>query len=155
MSHRRGAGWRRKQTPSTRKDCPSCGSVQARRSVSTVGKPWTMTRHIDDEPHSAVTKQIVAHVSEYWLMPGVRTDADGRRGKRCSRHGPGQMRCCNGWRGCSYAATARGAPTGSVVLLSPGSIKHATLKLLLQYERTAATCAVPCGRSRAETTWTL
>ena len=49
MSHKCGPGCRRKQTPSTRTDCPSCGSSEraertlyAHRAIANPIKPWRL-----------------------------------------------------------------------------------------------------------------
>ena len=75
MSHRCGPNCRRKQNPSTRAGCPTCGS---RRKLSGGGKVRNLSRHFLRSLHPEITRRVVTHVLDNWVLKGFRTEPDGR-----------------------------------------------------------------------------
>lgn len=72
MSHRCGANCRRKQTPSQRPGCPSCGSRrQLPASITAGGKTRWLTKHAQERVHEGVTEQRIKHVLENWVVRGI------------------------------------------------------------------------------------
>ena len=70
MSHKCGPGWRRKQTPITRKDCPSWEPTGVRKSITAGGRTKIMTQHMVDDRHLGITKKTTAHVLHKWVVRG-------------------------------------------------------------------------------------
>ena len=82
MSHRCGTNCRRKQTPSTKKDCPSCGHRKMPETITAGGRTRTVTQYMRNHPHLGITAKRVENVLENWLIRGIRTESDGRQ-SRC------------------------------------------------------------------------
>ena len=71
MSHKCGPGCRRRQTPSQRSGCPSCGSrPRLPETITARGVTRTLTKHLRDDAHSGVTASRIQHVLENWVDPG-------------------------------------------------------------------------------------
>ena len=86
MSHKCGPGCRRKQTPSTRKDCPSCGSRPANKlpvnlAMTAGGRTRALTQHVLDGTHPGVTLDMVAQALDGWLVRGINTDREGGKSR--------------------------------------------------------------------------
>jgi len=78
MSHRCGANCRRRQTPSQRQGCPSCGSRrQLPASITAGGKTRWLTKHAQERVHEGVTEKRIQHVLENWTIRGICTDSEG------------------------------------------------------------------------------
>ena len=88
MSRRCGANCGRKQTPSLRSSCPSCGSAASRRLPETItagGKTRLVSRYLQDNvsarpDRQMVTAQRIEQVLENWLFRCV-TTSGGREGQ--------------------------------------------------------------------------
>ena len=70
MSHRCGANCRRRQVPSGRPVCPSCGSP--RRLTARA-----VTDRVINNQHPRVTRRMIAHVLDNWVIRGIHTTPDG------------------------------------------------------------------------------
>ncbi len=79
MSHRCGANCRRKQVPSTRRYCPSCGWSQARFTITAGGRTRTFTNHALENKHK-ITRREMAYVLDNWTIRGISADNKGRLG---------------------------------------------------------------------------
>ena len=62
MSHRCGANCRRKQTPSRRSSCPSCGSRRLPQTITAGGRTRTLTQHGRDDVHLGTTAKRIERV---------------------------------------------------------------------------------------------
>ena len=78
MSHRCGANCRRKQVPSQRKDCPSCGSPRLPETIAAGGRTRTVSQHMRDFTHPGITARRVERVLDDWVLRGVHSGPDGR-----------------------------------------------------------------------------
>ena len=74
MSDRCGAKCRRRQVPSGRPGCPSRGS---HRTLTAGGKTRTVTDHVINNRHLRVTRRMIAHVLDNWVIRGIHTTPDG------------------------------------------------------------------------------
>ena len=77
MSHRCGANCRRRQQPSQRKNCPSCGSRRLPRTITAGGRTRSVTRHARTETHPGITAKRIERALEDWVVRGVCKDKDG------------------------------------------------------------------------------
>ena len=78
MSHKCGAGCYRKQTPSTRKDCPSCGSG---RNIVVHGETYTFSKHFYDNRKKLdrnFTEEEVEQALIRRAISGICRDRDGK-----------------------------------------------------------------------------
>lgn len=88
MSHRCGTSCRRKQVPSQRSSCPSCGSAASRRLPDTItagGRTRRVSRYFRDDAgvrpdRQMVTAERIEQVLENWLFRCV-TTSGGREGQ--------------------------------------------------------------------------
>ena len=71
MSRRCGTGCRCKQTPST--------PGGSRQKLGSGGRIRSVSRHMIDDPHPGVTREVVAEVLDNWTVKGIRTDPAGRQ----------------------------------------------------------------------------
>ena len=74
MSHRCGAKCRRRQVPSGCPGCPPCGSP---RTLTAGGKTRTVTDHVINNRHLRVTRRMLAHVLDNWVVRGIHSAPDG------------------------------------------------------------------------------
>ena len=74
MSHKCGANCRRRQVPSGRPGCPSCGSP---RRLMAGGKTRAVTDHVINNRHLRVTRRMIANVLDNWVIRGIHTTPDG------------------------------------------------------------------------------
>ncbi len=82
MGHRCGGNCRRKQTPSQRSSCPSCGSAASKRLPETItagGVTRWLTKHAREQVHEGVTANRIQHVLENWVVRGVCKDTRSNR----------------------------------------------------------------------------
>ena len=76
MSHKCGPQCRRKQTPSTRRGCPTCGN---KRTLNAGGRTRTIAQYMLSSPHTGMTRKVVAKVLDDWFVRGIYIDRTGRR----------------------------------------------------------------------------
>ena len=87
MSHRCGAGCRSRQLPSGRPGFPSCDSP---RTLAVEGKTWTVTDHVINNHHPRVTRRMLAHALENWVIRGIRAAPDGEQSRNYYAFVPGR-----------------------------------------------------------------
>ncbi len=83
MSHRCGANCRRKQTPSQRNNCPSCGSRRLPKTITAGGRTFTVTDHVRNDTHPGITAAKIRSVLDNW---SIRGDCIDSRGSRTQTH---------------------------------------------------------------------
>ena len=76
MSHKCGAACRRRQVPSRRSGCPTCGS---RNNLDGGGKVRQVSRYLSQGRHPDVSRRMMAQALDSWVARGIHTDPDGRQ----------------------------------------------------------------------------
>lgn len=80
MSHRCGSNCRRKQNPSQRKDCPSCGlRHRLPNSITVDGTIRKLSHHVQRDTHSGITEGRIVRVLKDWVIRGDCIDRVGNR----------------------------------------------------------------------------
>ena len=70
MSHKCGAGCRRKQTPSERSSCPSCGTRRLPQTITAGGRTRELTLHGRNDVHGGITAKRIERVLNDWAIRG-------------------------------------------------------------------------------------
>ena len=86
MSHKCGSGCRRRQVPSRRAGCPTCGSPN---KLDGDGKVRLLTLHLRQGSHPDVTRRMMAQALDGWLARGIHTDPDNRQSWNYFGHAKG------------------------------------------------------------------